>query len=677
MEKEKEKKRQTKANKKQKKKEQTTTNSHENDRLKSRAQSAPPSTKIGKEKKSSPITKKAVKAGTRIVGNAKLGGHQKMPSFSDNLVLDRFANRLQKIFDLPAAYWNEEIVCSWNEKSTEERKQEDRTTDNRERYSAAQIIMRRNTIGTSFKQDKDKIQRGSEKASESSDSDFGECVEDKVIMSGVLVKEEGIIPVFPKCKNLLNKSLTTWRKYFFSFEKTEDGYYALLYKNVDQYETVSIYDSFEFRELIIETNAKKGRKNTTLPAVNFQDNKDWVGYKQICFVQLDTANMTSDDDDSRIFMPSGEELTKSFIRIYTKCGTIFHITSLDDPLEELLLEWWKHLSSAVKETFKSKGGKWETMQTKVEQQVDGFINSSYFEESLQCAKLIKRALCVHKGKKLDVRTLTPVHSGHLKIRVEGHHNTIGERGKLKVEWKKHYAILSKSFLLLYPVNDFSLLSYIPLKFCVIRKRNLRGVRKGWYIVLVLPFIIVHLKTDSGALTEWGKALTNVITKRQEGAILPLNESGEDKQNSNEKEHETAAKTSTEKLFDSNEIEVHESQYPSLEKVKIFLEISWRKGKKTKEMKYRIKKPKTTIGRDASNDIPLEIDPSVSRFHGQLEYDKKTVRYVDLGSRQGTKLNGKRVTTKKKLHIGDKLQIGKTTFILATKDKRFKPANSQV
>jgi pSer/pThr/pTyr-binding forkhead associated (FHA) protein len=68
----------------------------------------------------------------------------------------------------------------------------------------------------------------------------------------------------------------------------------------------------------------------------------------------------------------------------------------------------------------------------------------------------------------------------------------------------------------------------------------------------------------------------------------------------------------------------------------------------------------TIGRRDDNDIPLEWDQQVSRLHAQLERIKGDWCLVDDGlSRNGSYLNGERVTGKRRLNDGDRICFGGT------------------
>ena len=64
----------------------------------------------------------------------------------------------------------------------------------------------------------------------------------------------------------------------------------------------------------------------------------------------------------------------------------------------------------------------------------------------------------------------------------------------------------------------------------------------------------------------------------------------------------------------------------------------------------------TIGRASSADLVLS-DPAVSRLHARLENDQHTVFLTDLGSSNGTYLNGERVTDSIELRPGDTIEIG--------------------
>jgi len=73
------------------------------------------------------------------------------------------------------------------------------------------------------------------------------------------------------------------------------------------------------------------------------------------------------------------------------------------------------------------------------------------------------------------------------------------------------------------------------------------------------------------------------------------------------------------------------------------------------------KQRTTVGRDAMNDIELSNDLLVSRFHAELtQHRDGYFEVVDLNSANGTFVNGKRVK-RSRLEVGDTLAIGSTVL----------------
>jgi diguanylate cyclase (GGDEF)-like protein len=66
----------------------------------------------------------------------------------------------------------------------------------------------------------------------------------------------------------------------------------------------------------------------------------------------------------------------------------------------------------------------------------------------------------------------------------------------------------------------------------------------------------------------------------------------------------------------------------------------------------------TIGRDPKTELPLQ-DEGISRRHCRIAFDKeKSAFYIeDLGSTNGTLLNGKRLQSCKKLEAGDRIYLG--------------------
>ncbi|MGQ9888421.1 MAG: FHA domain-containing protein [Aggregatilineales bacterium] len=81
-----------------------------------------------------------------------------------------------------------------------------------------------------------------------------------------------------------------------------------------------------------------------------------------------------------------------------------------------------------------------------------------------------------------------------------------------------------------------------------------------------------------------------------------------------------------------------------------------------ERVYALESETITVGRDLSNDIVLP-DPEVSRWHLQLKRQGGAYVVRDLGSTNGTLLNGVRLTAPRTLVPHDTLDLGTTTVRL--------------
>ena len=66
-----------------------------------------------------------------------------------------------------------------------------------------------------------------------------------------------------------------------------------------------------------------------------------------------------------------------------------------------------------------------------------------------------------------------------------------------------------------------------------------------------------------------------------------------------------------------------------------------------------------IGRGGQNDVPLDGDDFTSANHARFEARRDGVWVEDLGSTNGTFVNGARVTTPRRLGKGDVVRVGKT------------------
>ena len=82
----------------------------------------------------------------------------------------------------------------------------------------------------------------------------------------------------------------------------------------------------------------------------------------------------------------------------------------------------------------------------------------------------------------------------------------------------------------------------------------------------------------------------------------------------------------------------------------------------------LKRERTTIGRDPSNDLVLE-DPSVSGFHAVVLNDRGAVSVVDLGSTNGTAMDGRRLSERTALKPWCRLQMGGVKLMVADTESR--------
>jgi hypothetical protein len=67
----------------------------------------------------------------------------------------------------------------------------------------------------------------------------------------------------------------------------------------------------------------------------------------------------------------------------------------------------------------------------------------------------------------------------------------------------------------------------------------------------------------------------------------------------------------------------------------------------------------TVGRGLQNDVPLERDDYASARHARIEPRRDGVWVEDIGSTNGTFLNGIKLTRARKLTPGDVVRIGET------------------
>ncbi len=81
--------------------------------------------------------------------------------------------------------------------------------------------------------------------------------------------------------------------------------------------------------------------------------------------------------------------------------------------------------------------------------------------------------------------------------------------------------------------------------------------------------------------------------------------------------------------------------------------------------YALSTSPLTVGRGSNNDVPIGADEYASSRHARFEPRRDGVWVEDIGSTNGTFVNGIRLTRERKLTPGDVIRIGET-------DLRFEP-----
>ena len=69
-----------------------------------------------------------------------------------------------------------------------------------------------------------------------------------------------------------------------------------------------------------------------------------------------------------------------------------------------------------------------------------------------------------------------------------------------------------------------------------------------------------------------------------------------------------------------------------------------------------------IGRDQTNNIPITNDHYISRHHAWVLQMQGSYWVEDLGSTNGTMINGELLAERRQISPGDKLTFGKTELI---------------
>ena len=72
--------------------------------------------------------------------------------------------------------------------------------------------------------------------------------------------------------------------------------------------------------------------------------------------------------------------------------------------------------------------------------------------------------------------------------------------------------------------------------------------------------------------------------------------------------------------------------------------------------------RVTVGKASTNVVALEHDPTVSRLHAILENHGSAWSIRDVGSRNGTFVNGDKLTAERVLRSGDEVRVGKSRVV---------------
>lgn len=79
-------------------------------------------------------------------------------------------------------------------------------------------------------------------------------------------------------------------------------------------------------------------------------------------------------------------------------------------------------------------------------------------------------------------------------------------------------------------------------------------------------------------------------------------------------------------------------------------------------RHSLEGDRTTVGNAPENDVSLADDPTASHLHAILERFPAGWCVTDLGSSNGTWVNGERIWASRRLRHGDEIRVGQTRLI---------------
>src|SRR5262245_40074053 len=78
--------------------------------------------------------------------------------------------------------------------------------------------------------------------------------------------------------------------------------------------------------------------------------------------------------------------------------------------------------------------------------------------------------------------------------------------------------------------------------------------------------------------------------------------------------------------------------------------------------YKLTRSEMVVGRGHPVDVEI-LDDGISRKHARIDFKEDgTVHVVDLGSRNGTYVNGHKIEATQELRDGDKIQLSSVTIL---------------
>ena len=79
-------------------------------------------------------------------------------------------------------------------------------------------------------------------------------------------------------------------------------------------------------------------------------------------------------------------------------------------------------------------------------------------------------------------------------------------------------------------------------------------------------------------------------------------------------------------------------------------------------RHQLEADRSTIGKAAENDVALPDDATASHLHAVLERFPAGWCVTDLGSSNGTWVNGERIWASRRLRSGDEIRVGQTRLM---------------